>query len=123
MSEGNSNERYHDFDADAKEISFTMKGKTYKIADDPPAKPILQAIADGSIQDQAKLEDTLAMVIGSEILEELHEKNVGIRALTRLSEWLMFELGFTEKDPFAPKGDDDADDKTPALMGADEGKA
>lgn len=93
-----TNPDYRDFDAEIGDgISFKVKGTLYTVPADPEAKPILAMLRDGTLMDPAHTEEVLEHVVGKDVLEELHEKKIGIRALTMLAEHMMVELGFAEK--------------------------
>lgn len=97
--------RYRDFDqaVDALEpITFTVKGRNYEIAGDPPVAPIMKLLAEGRISadmrqtDPKAVNEVLEALLGKTSYEQMLDDGIGVTQLQMLSEWLMEQFGFGE---------------------------
>lgn len=112
--------RYKDFDeavADLDPIEFTVKGRRYSIAGDPPCDPMLRALAEGKSTDPRANLEILEAFVGEDNLKQMREDGMGMAQLALLQVYILEQLGFGAEQAFKVLNED-AEEADPAGNGS-----
>ena len=89
--------RFKDFDearAARDPIEFRIRGRDYKLADDPDAESILTLLESGADLDDPKVAiEIIRQFVGEEIYAQLITDHVTITELMQLLFWIMGQCG------------------------------
>lgn len=98
--------RYKDFDeavAALDPIQFKVRGRDYRLEEDPKASTILTLLKDGAMDDPSQAPDLLIELVGETNYAQLLEDGVSLTQLVMLAQWIAEECGLEVDEPVADK--------------------